>query len=194
MPSTDVIYYFPTLLISCTYFALGRCQDLNISKIIKQNHKLSEENEILIKKSLSVKAVWWTKVAERIAWQGLETWKHRQSAEENRKTSCPVRLPGSGRPHSSRGSGGPCAQSGGQAKKAPISLCDFAWNCHYPFKCAQDNSPRSPAETLQMTSCSAVVWSKSHLPFHSLINNFIVCEKSSYYSIINRNFNNKSVE
>jgi len=38
-----------------------------------------------------------------------------------RKTGTTVRQPGSGRPRSSRTSGGPCAQSGGQAKKAPVS-------------------------------------------------------------------------
>jgi len=38
-----------------------------------------------------------------------------------RKTGTIVRQPGSGRPRSSRSSGGPCAQSGGQAKKTPIS-------------------------------------------------------------------------
>jgi len=38
-----------------------------------------------------------------------------------RKTRTIVQQPGSGRPHSSRSSGGPCAQSGGQAKMAPIS-------------------------------------------------------------------------
>jgi len=71
--------------------------------------------------------------------------------------------------HSSR------AQPGGQAKKAPSSSWDFAWNSHSPFKCAQDNSPRSPAKLLHTTSCSAVVWSQSHHSSHSLINNFIVC-------------------
>ena len=34
-------------------------------------------------KNLSVKAVWCTKAVEWIARQGLETWKHRQSAEKN---------------------------------------------------------------------------------------------------------------
>jgi len=38
-----------------------------------------------------------------------------------RKTGTTVQQPGSGRPRSSRTSGGPCAQSGGQAKKAPVS-------------------------------------------------------------------------
>jgi len=98
----------------------------------------------------------------------------------------------SGRPHLSRSSEGPCDQSGGQAKKASISSLDFPWNCHSLFKCKQkNNSPWSPAHMLQMMSCSAVVWSQSYLPSHSLINNVIVCYKSCYCSIINRNLYNK---
>jgi len=110
------------------------------------------------------------------------------------KTGTTVRLPGSSRLRSAHSSGGPCAQSGGQgrqAKKAPISSWDFAWNCHYPFKGAQDNSQWSPAQMLQTTSCSAVVLSQSHLPSHSLINNLIVCNKSCYCSLPNRKLNNK---
>jgi len=75
-------------------------------------------------------------------------------------------------------SGGNRARSGGQAKKAPISSWDFVWNYHSLFKCAQDNSLQSPAQMLQTPSCSAVVWSQSHLPSHALINNLIVCNKS----------------
>jgi len=86
-----------------------------------------------------------------------------------RKTGIIVRLyPGSSRPRSARSSGRPCAQSGGQAKKAPISSWDLAWNCNFPFKCAHFNSPWSPAEMFQTMSCSAVVWSQSHPSFHSL--------------------------
>jgi len=107
-----------------------------------------------------------------------------------RKTGTIVRQPDSGRPRSSHSSGWPCAQSGGQAKKASISSWDFAWNCH-SLKCALDNSPRSPAQMLQMTSCSADIWSQSHLPSHSLINNLIVCNKSCYCSILNCEFDNK---
>jgi len=44
--------------------------------------KISQEYVILIK-NLSVKAVWCTESVEWIAWQELETWKHRQSAEDN---------------------------------------------------------------------------------------------------------------
>jgi len=137
------------------------------------------------KKYLSVKAVWCTKAVAWIARLGLETWKHRQSAKENPQDGI-VRQPRSGRPRSARSSGGPRAQSGGQAKKAVISSWDFVWNCQSLFKCAQDNSPWSPAQMLQTMSCSAVVWSQSHLPSHSLINNLIVCNKSCYCSILNR--------
>ena len=42
--------------------------------------------------------------------------------KRNRKPgTITVRQPGSGRPRSACNSGGPCVQSGGQAKKAPIS-------------------------------------------------------------------------
>jgi len=108
------------------------------------------------------------------------------------KTGTIVRLPGSGRPRSARSSVlSACAQWGGQAKKAPISSWDFAWNFHSPFKYAQDNSPWSPAQMFQTMSCSVVVWSQSHLSFHSLINNLTVCNKSCYCSLLNRKLNNK---
>ena len=108
------------------------------------------------------------------------------------KTGTTVPQPGSGRPRLSRSSEGPCAESGGQAKKASVSSLDFPWNCHSLFKCIQkNNSPWSPAHMLQTMSCSAVVWSQSYLPSHSLINNVIVCNKSCYCSIINRKLYNK---
>jgi len=96
------------------------------------------------------------------------------------KTGTIVLQPGYCRLHSACSSGGPCAHSGGQGEKALISSWDITWNCHCPFKCAQDNSLWSPAQMLQTMSFSAVVWSQSHLSSHSLINNFIVCNKSCY--------------
>ena len=57
--------------------------------------------------------------------------------KRSHKTGTIVPLPGSVRPHLSHSSGGPCAQSRGQAKKASVSLLDFAWNCHSLFKCIQ---------------------------------------------------------
>jgi len=108
-----------------------------------------------------------------------------------RRTGTIVQLPGSRRPRSARSSGGPCAQSRGQAKNAPISSWDFVWNCHSPFKCAQNNSPWSPAQMCQTMSRSAVVWSQSHLSSHALINNLTVCNKCCYCSLMNRKLNNK---
>ena len=54
--------------------------------------KISQEDAILIEKPLYLKAVWCTETVEWIAWQGLETWKHRQSVEENPKDgyNCPA--------------------------------------------------------------------------------------------------------
>ena len=119
----------------------------------------------------------------------LETWKHRQSAEQKPQDgyNCPATRQRH-RPRLSRSSEGPCAQSGGQAKKGIGQLVRFRMNLPFSlFKCIQkNNSPWSPAHMLQMMSCSAVVWSQSHLPSHSLINNVIVCNKSFYCSIINR--------
>ena len=112
--------------------------------------------------------------------------------KRSHKTGTTVPLPGSGRPHLSRSSEGPCAQSEGQAKKASITSLDFTWNCHSFFKCTQKNNlPWSPAHMLYTMSFSAVVWSQSYLPSHSLINNLIVCNKSFFCSIINRKLNNK---
>ena len=56
--------------------------------------KIFQEDGILILKNLSVKAVWCTKADEWIAWQGSETWKHRQSAKENLQDgySCPATM------------------------------------------------------------------------------------------------------
>ena len=103
-----------------------------------------------------------------------------------------VRQPGSVIPRLSRSSERPCAQSVAQAKKASVNSLDFAWNCHSLFKYIhKNNSPWSPTHMLQMMSCSAVVWSQSYIPSHSLINNVIVCNKSCYCLIINRKLYNK---
>jgi len=54
--------------------------------------KISQEDVILIKKTLSLKAVWCTKAVEQIARQGLETWKLRQFAEQKPQDgyNCPA--------------------------------------------------------------------------------------------------------
>jgi len=107
-----------------------------------------------------------------------------------RKTGTIVRQTRRGRPRSARSSGGR-VQSGQQAKMALISSRDFAWNCYSPFKCAQDNSPQSPAQMHQTMSCSGVVRSQSNLSFYALINNVIVCNKSCYCFILNLKLSTK---
>jgi len=54
--------------------------------------RISQEDGILIKKSLSVKAVWCTKAIAWISRLGLETWKQRQFAKENPQNgyNCPA--------------------------------------------------------------------------------------------------------
>jgi len=45
------MFYVPTVPISCSYFTLGNCQDLNISK--KYIYiKISREDAIMINKSM----------------------------------------------------------------------------------------------------------------------------------------------
>jgi len=54
--------------------------------------KILQEDTILVKKSLSVKAAFYTNDAEWISRQRLETWKHQESAEENPQDgyNCPA--------------------------------------------------------------------------------------------------------
>ena len=182
--------FFPTLPISCTYFTLRNCRDLNICKKIKQNHENFTGKWYWFKIDLSKRYGAWRTLSE-FPDNDWKVGSINSLLNRIRKTDTTVRQPGSNRLRSSCSSWKPCAESGRQAKKAPISSWDFAWNCYYLSKCAQDNSPWSPAQMLQMTSFSAVVWSQSHLSSHSLINNLIACNKSCYCSIINCKLNNK---
>jgi len=107
-----------------------------------------------------------------------ETWKLgsiNSLLRRSHKTSTIVPLPGSVRPRLSRSSGGPCAQSGGKAKKASVSSLDFAWNCHSVFKCTQkNNSLWSPAHMLQMMSCSAVMHRCLHNSAHRYLCDYCI--------------------
>jgi len=64
-----------------TYFVrllyLGKLSRPKYQPKLNKIIKISQVDVILIKKSLSVKAVWCTKAIEWIAQQGSETWKHR---------------------------------------------------------------------------------------------------------------------
>ena len=153
--------------------------------------KISQENAILIKNLYLSKQYGAWRLLSELPDKGWKLRSIDSLLNRIRKTCIIVWQPGSGRPRSARSSGGSHAESGGQAKKAPNSSWDFAWNCHSLLKCAQDKWLWSPAQLLQTTLWSAVVWSQSYLPSHSLINNFIICNKSRYCSNINRKLNNK---
>ena len=133
---------WPTLyMISCrpTYFTLGNCRDLNICKKINKIMKISQKDDILILNLYLSKRYGARRTLSEFPDNGWKVGSIDSLLKRIHKTGTIVRQPGSGRPRSSRSSGGPCAQSGGQAKKAPISSWDFAWNCYSLFKCAQDN-------------------------------------------------------
>jgi len=148
---------------------------------------MSQDDAILIKNLYMSKQYGARRLLSDLPDKGWKLGSIDSLLKRIRKTGTIVQQPGSGRPRLSFSSGGPCAQSGGQARKALISSWNFAWNCHSLFKYAQDNSLWSPAQMFQTTSCSAVVWSQSHLPSHSPINNVIVCNKSCWSWIISKN-------
>ena len=143
-------------------------------------------------KNLSVKAVWCTKTVESEFPDKGQKLVSIDSLRKRirKKGTIIVQQPGSGRPCSAHSAGGPCAQSGWQAKKAPISSWDFAWNCHSLFKCTQDH--RDLQLKCLKRSCVHLLSEANRISFsHSLINYLIVCNKPRYYSIINCNLNNK---
>jgi len=83
--------------------------------------KVSQKLAILIKNLFLSKQYGARRLLSELFDKG---WKLRSSnslLQRIRKTGTIIRLPDSGRPRSARSSGGPCAQSGEQAKKAPIS-------------------------------------------------------------------------
>jgi len=129
-----------TYLVQLLY--LGKLSGPRYQQKLTKIIKISQEDVILIK-NLSVKAVWCMDSVEWIAWQWLETWKHRQCAEENPQdgyncaatrqwqtafsvqqwvTLCSVRRT------SQKDIGTQC-----------YSSWDFVWNCHSLFKCTQEN-------------------------------------------------------
>jgi len=153
--------------------------------------KISQEDGILIKSLYLSKQYgdWCTNVVAWISRLGSETWKHRQSAKENPQYG--YNCPATTQLYIERLrylAVEDLVLSQDDKPKVTISSWDFVWNVHSLFKCAQDDSP---ALTLQTASCSAIVWSQSHLPSHShaLIISLIVCNISCYCSILNRKLN-----
>ena len=154
---------------------LGKLSKPKYQQKLNKIKKISQEDVILIKNLYLSKQYGARRLLRELPDKNWKLWSIDSLQKRSHKTGTIVPLPGSVRPRLSRSSEKPCAQSGGQAKKASVSSLGFTWNCHSLFKCIQkNNSPWSPAHMLQMMLCSAVVWSQSYIPFHSLINNVIV--------------------
>jgi len=80
--------------------------------------KISQEDVILIKNLYMSKQYGAWRLLIELPDKGWKLWSIDSLLTRSHKTGTIVPLPGSGRPHLSRSSEGPCAQLGGQVKKA----------------------------------------------------------------------------
>jgi len=88
--------------------------------------KISQEVVILIKNLCLSKQCGEWKALSELPDKGWKLGSIDSLLKRSHKTGTNVPQPGSVRSRSLCSSGGPCAQSGGQAKKASVSLLDFA--------------------------------------------------------------------
>ena len=177
----------------CTYFTLGNCQDLNISKKKLKILKISQEDAILIKNLYLSKQYCARRLLSELPDNG---WKLGSIDSMLKRIRIARRVQMSGNQAAADRVRRVAVEELVPSQEDKLERHrsareNFAWNWHSPFKCAQDNSPWSPAQMLQTTSCSAVVWSQSHLPSQTLIKNLIVCNKACYCFILNRKLCNK---
>jgi len=87
--------------------------------------KMSQEDVILITNLYLSKQYGARRLLSELSDKGWKLGSIDSLLNRSQKTRTIVPQPGSGRPHLSRSSEGPCAQSGGQAKKASVSSLDF---------------------------------------------------------------------
>ena len=88
--------------------------------------KSSQEDVILIKNLYLSKQYGARRALSELPDKGWKLESIDSLLKRIRKADTVVRQPRSCRPRSARSSGGPCAQSGGQAKKASVNSLDFA--------------------------------------------------------------------
>ena len=88
--------------------------------------KISQEDVILIKNLYLSKQYGARRLLSKLPDKGWKLGSIDSQLKRSHKTGTTVLQPGSGRPRLSRSSEGPCAQSGGQAKKASVSSFDSA--------------------------------------------------------------------
>jgi len=88
---------------------------------------ISQEDVILIKNLYLSKQYGARRLLSELADKSWKLGSIDSLLNRSHKTSTVVPQPGSGRPHLSRSSEGPCAQyTGGQVKKASVGSLDFA--------------------------------------------------------------------
>jgi len=87
---------------------------------------ISQEDVILVKNLYLSKQCGTRRVLSELPDKGWKLVSIDSLLKRSHKTGTIVPLPGSVRPRLSLSSEGPCAQSGGQAKKASVSSLDFA--------------------------------------------------------------------
>jgi len=104
-----------------------------LSKVMK----ISQEDVILITNLYLSKQCGTQRLLSELPDKGWKLGSIDSLLNISHKMGTIVSQPGSGRPCLSRSSEVPCAQSGGQAKKASVSSLDFPCNCHSLFKCIQ---------------------------------------------------------
>jgi len=143
--------------------------------------KISQEDAILIKNVYLSKQYSARRLLSELPNKGWKLGSLDSLLKRIRKTGTIVQQPGGSKLRSVCSSGGPCAQSEGQAKRASISLWDFAWSCNVNRIIHCDLQPKC------FKQCRALELITSRV---SLANNYIVCNKSCYCSIINRQLNN----
>jgi len=88
--------------------------------------RISQEDVILIKNLYLSKQYGARRLLSELPDKGWKLGSIDSLLNRSHKMGRIIPQPGSGRPCLSRSSEGPCAQSGGQAKKALVSSLDFA--------------------------------------------------------------------
>jgi len=113
-----------TCLVQLLY--LVKLSRLKYQQKLNKIIKISQEDVILIKNLYLSKQYGARRLSSELPDKGWKVGSIDSQLKRGHKTGTIVPQQGSGRPRLSRSSEGPCAQSGGQAKKASVSSLDFA--------------------------------------------------------------------
>ena len=124
------VFLFSHFTYSVQLLYLGKLSRPKYQQKLNKIMKILQEDVILIKNLYLSKQYGARRLLRELPDKSWKLGSIDSLLNRSHKTGRIVPQPGSGRPRLSRSSEGPCAQSGGQAKKASVSLLDFACNCH----------------------------------------------------------------